>query len=134
MKLRYPTNEPLGRKSIGVRFELEAQKPITLNLVLPLYLGSSEVQMKVLWFLRGKELIVWQEITNNTQGIIDLIAFTIAPNQPRLERQVNQLGPGQTATKEYSLGLWKDMFGQTIRVGYREIRGNRIGNEVIKLE
>jgi hypothetical protein len=134
MRLRYPTNEPMGTKSIGVKFEMETKKPLTLHLTLPLHLGDTDLKMRVLWFLRGSELIVWQEITNNTPRMVDLIAFTIAPDQPRMERQVSQLGPGQTATKEYSLGQWKVMLGQTIRVGFREVRGNRIANEIITLE
>jgi len=133
-KLRYPTNETMGTKSIGVKFELEAEKPLTLHLTIPLHLGNTDLKMRVLWFLRGTDLVVWQEITNNTPRMVDLIAFTISPDQPRMERQVSQLGPGQTATKEYSLGLWKNMLGQTIRVGFREVRGNRIANEVITLE
>jgi hypothetical protein len=134
LKLRYPSNEPIGAKSIAVKFELEARKPITLHLLLPLRLGGSDLQMRVLWFLRDNELIVWQEVLNNGSDWTDLIAYVIAPDQPRQERQIQRLGPEQNAIKEYSLGPWKTMLGKTIRVGFREIRGNRIANELIKLE
>jgi hypothetical protein len=51
-----------------------------------------------------------------------------------MERQIRRLGPRQTATKEYSLGPWQQAMGQTIRVGFREVRGNRLANEMITLE
>jgi len=133
-KLRYPSNESIGRKSIRLRIDLEARKPIQLNLIVPLRLGVSDLDMRVLWFLRGQELVVWQEVANNGAGWADLIGFTIAPDRPRMERQIRRLGPGQTATKEYSLGPWKEMLRKTIRVGFREVRGNRLANEVITLE
>jgi len=133
-KIRYPGNESVGQKSINLKFELEARKPITLNLTLPLYLGACDLDMRVLWFLRGEELVVCQEVLNNGTTWTDLIAFMICPDKPRMERQIRRLGPGQTAVKEYSLGPWKQMFGKTIRVGFREVRGNRLVNEVITLE
>jgi hypothetical protein len=134
MKLRYPSNESIGRKSINLRFDLEARKPITLNLMLPLHVGVSDLEMRVLWFMRGQELVVCQEVINNGSSWTDLVAFLIAPDQPRMERQVRRLGPGQTALKEYSLGPWNKIFGKTIRVGFREVRGTRLVNEVITLE
>ncbi len=134
MKLRYPTNESIGRKSVNLRFELEARKPITLNLMLPLQVGTSDLEMRVLWLMRGQELVVCQEVINSGKTWTDLVAFLIAPDQPRMERQIRRLGPGQTAIKEFSLGPRDKIFGKTIRIGFREVRGTRLVNEVITLE
>jgi len=134
MKLRFPSNESIGRKSINVRFELEARKLMRLNLSLPLRIGVSDLDMRVIWFLRGQEMILWQEVQNKGDKWTDLRAFVVAPERPRMERQIRRLGPGQTAVKEYSLGPWKDMFRKTIRVGFQEVRGTRLANEVITLE
>ena len=134
MKLRYPSNEPIGKKIMQLKFELEARRPITLNLLLPLQLDNSDLKMRVLWFRRNDEMILWQEIINKSEHSADLIGYVMTPNQPRKERQISQLGPEQNAIKEYSLGPWQEMLGQTIRVGFREIRGTRIANEVITLE
>lgn len=134
MKIRVPINESIGEKTIQAKFELEARTPLTINMIVPLELGISDLQMRVLWVVRNENLVVIQEIVNTGPGSTDLIAFTIAPDQPRIERQIPSLAPGQTAVKEYSLGPWKSMIGQTLRIGFREIRGTRLANQIITIE
>ncbi len=133
MKLRFPTNEPIGKKFITIRFQLEARRPIKLKILVPLSVAVSDLKMRILWFVRKGKLVIVQEIRNTGKRPADLIAYLIAPNQPRMERQIRKLIPGQVAVKEYTVGGWNEFYGKTIRVGFREIRGNRMGNEVITI-
>ncbi len=134
MKLRFPSNEPIGQKVINVTFDLEAKKFVHLNLLVPLGVSPSDLKMRVLWFMRNDKLVVLQEIRNYGKVGADLKAFLIAPNRPRMERQIRKLMPGQFAIKEYVVGSWRQMFGKKIRVGFREIRGTRMVNEIITVE
>ncbi len=133
-KLRMPTNEPVGSKVVRVRFELEARRPIKLNLLVPLGVNLTNLKMQVLWFMKSNQLVVTQEVQNNGKDYVDLRTFLLAPGRARMERQIRRLAPGQSATKEYIVGPWNSMRGETIRLGFREIRGDRMVNEVIKIE
>lgn len=134
MKLRFPSNEPIGQKIINVKFDIEARKVVHLNLLIPLGVSSSDLKMRVLWFMRDDKLVIIQEIRNYGKIYADLQAFLIAPNRPRMERQIRKLAPGQFAIKEYTVGPWRQMFGRKIRVGFREIRGTRMVNQIITIE
>ena len=134
MKLRFPSNEPIGQKVITVTLDFEAQRAIHLKLLVPLGVSPSDLKMRVLWFMRNDKLVVLQEIRNYGKTSANLKAFLIAPNRPRMERQIRKLMPGQFAVKEYVVGNWKQMFGKKIRVGFREIRGMRMVNEIITIE
>lgn len=134
IKIRFPGNEPVGRKMVSVRFTIEAKRMMKLNLLVPLELTLGDLDMRVLWFLRGGKLIVQQEIVNTGATSADLYAYLVAPNRPRMERVIQQLGPGQRSIKEYNLGSWQTLFGQSIRVGFRDVRGDRIVNKLITLQ
>jgi hypothetical protein len=134
MKIRVPINESIGSKSIHAEFKIEARTPLTIRAILPLELGISNLVMRNIWIVRDGNLIVIQEIVNTGPNTTDLITYTVAPDQPRIERQIPSLPPGQTAIKEYSLGPWQEMIGKTIRVGFREVRGTRLANQIIKIE
>lgn len=134
MKLRFPTNEPIGKKFIRVRFNMEVQQHIDIEVIVPLFVSVSDLKMRVIWFVRDGRLVVVQEIRNTGRSSADLIAYLVAPDRPRMERQIRKLLPGQVATKEYVIGNWPDYYGKTIRVGFREIRGDRMGNEVLVIK
>jgi hypothetical protein len=134
IKIRVPINESIGNKSLRIKFQIEARTPVTINMIVPLELGISNLQMRVFWLVKDNNLIVIQEIVNTGPAGTDLIAFTVAPDQPRIERQIPHLAPGQTSVKEYSLGPWESMIGKSIRVGFREVRGSRLANQIITIE
>jgi len=136
MKLRYPSNESIGRKLIPVRFDLETRRRVRLSLLVPLNIELSDLKMRVLWFVRNGRLVVTQQVRNTGRDWMDLSSFLIAPDRPRMERHIRRLGPDQMVVKEYDLGPWKDLFGRMIRVGLRQERGpgDRLVNKVIRLE
>lgn len=134
MKVRYPSNEPIGTKMVSARFTLEARRQVRLNLLVPLELSLPDLKMRVWSYQRHGRLIVSQEIRNTGREWADLRAYLIAPDRPRMERMIRRLGPGQTAIKEYVVGPWQELFGRSVRVGFRDVRGNRLVNRLIKLE
>ena len=135
MKIRYPANAPVGGKLITVRFTLETRQTLTLDMLVPLEIDLSDLEMHTLWFLRGDTVVVSQEIRNVGKSWVDLRAFLVAPQQPRIERPIRQLGPGQTAVREYVLGSWQALHGQALRIGFSEVRGGgRMVNQIITLE
>jgi len=134
MKVRYPSNEPIGGKLIDVKFTLEARHQVKLNLLVPLELGLADLKMRVLWYLRNGQLVLSQEIRNTGDEWVDLETFVVAPDQPQEPGRIRGLGPSGVAVKEYVLGPWEQMHGRSVRVGFREVRGDRMVNQLVTLE
>lgn len=134
MKVRYPVNEPVGQKLVTARFTLEARREIKLSLLVPLNLGLSDLKMEVSWSVRAGRVVISQKVRNVGRAWVDLSAYLRAPDRLNMQRQIRQLGPGQTVVKEYTLGSLRDLHGRSVRVGFSEVRGDRMVNKIIKIE
>jgi hypothetical protein len=85
-------------------------------------------------FRDGTDVIVQQMITNYGERPITYSAFANYPGRPRIERLVTSLNPGQTAMKKYRFTNVPMTQPSRIRVGLKEVDGNRILNDEVEIK
>ena len=76
-------------------------------------------------------MIVRQVITNRATKPLSFQGTVIAPGRPRVTRLIPEIQPGQTLAKEYSFPQPESLIGGTIRVGLRQVRGDRQYSESV---
>ena len=102
--------------------------PVTLNL------GLSDVGMQSLAIKDGNDILIQQMVSNYGETPINYNAFAIFPGQPRQERLITNLGPGQTVMKRYRFKDVPIIAGTKVRVGVKELTGTRVLNEEVAVQ
>jgi hypothetical protein len=120
---------------IEARFMVQADKTNEFVVPLTLQLGLSDVGMQTL-ALRdvNGDVIVQQTIQNYGDRPIDYTAFAIFPGSARQERLVTNLGAGRTTLKRYKFIGTAIPPGSKIRVGVKELNGNRVLNDEVEVQ
>jgi len=134
LKVRCPRNEPAGAKWLNVRFRIHAPTAMEIHCRVPFELGSSALHTRAWWFLRGPNVVVQQEIENRGRRSMNLVSFLIAPQRPRQERRIPRLPAGQKVVKQYLLEDWSTLLGKKVRLGLREVGGQRILSDLITIQ
>ena len=124
-----PANARAGRNVIAADVELQADATRHLSLPLVVAVGLSDVGVQTTAFRDGPvTVIVQQRITNYGDHPVDYDAYVACPGQPRVERLVTGLAPGQTVLKRYRFVVTAP--GDVrLRAGLREVDGNHVLNE-----
>ncbi len=126
-----PMNARAGRNVVSADVELQADRPLKLSLPLAMTVGLSDVGLQSTAFRDGPvAVVVQQRITNYGEHPVDYTAYVACPGQPRVERLVTALAPGQTMLKRYRLVVATPP-GQPVRMkaGLRETDGPHVLNE-----
>ncbi len=126
-----PANARAGRNVVTADVELQADRSVKLSLPLAMMVGLSDVGVQSTAFRDGPvAVVVQQRITNYGEHPVDYTAYVACPGQPRVERLVIALPPGQTVLKRYRLVVTTPP-GQPVRMkaGLRETDGPHVLNE-----
>jgi hypothetical protein len=129
VEIRFPYNAQAGMKQFTADFQIDAERAYSVQLISQFEFGLSDVAVTPLTqWVNDDELMVTMNITNRSDGRLDMFCFVVIPDQPRQERVVAGLLAGGTAVKSFRITGAKALIGKSLRVGLREIRGNRIVN------
>jgi hypothetical protein len=126
-----PINARAGRNVVLANVELQADRTHQLSLPLPMTVGLSDVGVQSTAFRDGPAgVVVQQRVTNYGERPVDYTAYVMFPGQPRVERLVTALAPGQTVLKRYRF-VTDIPTGELIRlrVGLKETDGPKVLNE-----
>lgn len=133
--IELPYNTLAGTRALAAKFDIPGIKPQAFSIPIDLKLGLNEVGMQTVATREGNETVVQMLITNHGQQTISYTAFALFPNQPRQERLVTNLGPGQTAVKRFRFPASPPdtATGRAtkVRVGLRELEGTKMLNDEI---
>lgn len=125
LRIRVPNNESAGDKTLLARMALETGGRGTFDIPIAIELGMRDVDVTTFAMTRGSSVVVRQIVTNRSDAPLSFSGFVAAPGRPRISRVIPNIQPGQTLAKDYTLPGGEDLAGQSIRVGLREVRGDR---------
>jgi hypothetical protein len=134
LTVEFPYNSIAGPQPVTADFDLQADRHIRFSEPVEMTLGLSDVGTQCLAFREGPDVMVQQMITNYGEQPITYSAFANYPGRPRIERLVTSLNPGQTAIKKYRFTNIPVDQPSRIRVGLKEVDGNRILNDEVDIK
>lgn len=141
IELTFPIHELAGVKQIPLAVELEADRVYELDLPVSLEIGLRDIAYHPTLSIEpgrgdagGRDVVISAQITNHGDRNRSLFAFALAPDQPRRQRIVSQLEPGQTIIKRFRFPAAADeLAGASIRVGLREMNGPAMLNHKLEV-
>jgi hypothetical protein len=134
LTVEFPYNSIAGPQPVTADFDVQADRHISFTEPVALTLGLSDVGTQCMAFRDGTDIIVQQMITNYGEQPITYSAYANYPGRPRIERLVTSLNPGQTAVKKYRFSNVAADITSRIRVGLKEVEGNRILNDEVEIK
>ncbi|GAB4193107.1 MAG: hypothetical protein Kow00105_07210 [Phycisphaeraceae bacterium] len=136
VSLRFPVSEVAGSKQLTVNVDMTVDQPMRIELSLPIEVGLEDVQMDSHVALapgtegNGKDLVASAVVTNTGNHPLSLYVFANLPGYSIQERIIADLGPGQSAVRRFRFPIaGRDVRGQSIRMGVREVDGPRMLNK-----
>ncbi len=134
--LQFPVSEVAGHKQLTVRFEFTADRPIVIDMALPIEVGLKDVTLNATVAVardedgRTEDADAAAVVTNTGSETLSLYVFANLPGYPIQERIVADLGPGETAVRRFHFpGAGQALRDNAMRLGIREIDGPRMLNQ-----
>ncbi len=141
VKLLIPVSEMAGGKRLTARATVESQDTHRVNLATPIEIGLPNVRMDADLELTparsgaGYDAVVTQIVRNVGAEPMSLYAFAFIAGQPRQERIISRLLPGQSTVRRFRFNnLTGDPLAIESRVGLREPNGPAILNRLLRVE
>lgn len=129
-----PGNQAVGECVLQGRLALDGSKSGGVTLRTPLYVSSPGIDVGVTARSEGREVAVFQRVTNLTEQSLDLQAMIVAPSRPPQNHMIMNLPPGQSAVREYRLDGAAGLRGKPIRVSVEQINGAIRNNTLLTLD
>lgn len=140
IELNFPISELEGEKQLTAMLELDGETERAVELAAPLSLGLKQVLYTPTLHVERSaqrvdgDVVVTALVTNIGDKPQSFYAFALAHDQPRLERIVSRLAPGQTMLKRFRfINAARELSGSTIRTGLREMNGPAILNTTVQV-
>lgn len=138
VQLELPMNTLAGVHPLAVSFELVGITPATVVVPVDLQVGLEQVALQTTVVREGAELVVQVTVTNRGDTPISFNAFAIVPGQQRQERLIAGLGPGRSVVRRFRFPALPEAEPgagaiRVVRVGLRELDGNRLLNDEVPL-
>jgi len=118
IEIRYPNNEPAGRKDLVLKLELEGQY---LEVPLWVEVGLAAVEVRGMAFVEGSHLLLRHVVTNRSEGPLSFRGSANVPGRERRYRPVTNLMPGRTQMLEYRFEGGSDLIGAKVHLGLRPL-------------
>lgn len=131
LTVRVPNNESAGDRLVTCRMTLDAGAEASFTVPMPIKLGLRDVDVVSVALARPDGVVVRQMVTNRSSETLSFDGFVSAPGRARVSRLIRGLAPGQTVTKHYRLPEAQQLIGSSLRVGLRQIGGNRQYSEAV---
>jgi hypothetical protein len=120
---------------------VDSLDPQRVSLATPIEIGLPSVRMDADLELSasrsgpGHDAVITQIVRNVGVEPLSLYAFAFVPGQPRQERVISRLLPGQSTVRRFRFpGLSGDPLSIEPRVGLREPNGPAILNRQLRVE
>jgi hypothetical protein len=113
---------------------VQADEHFTFSEPLAVAVGLSDVGTQCMAFRDGNDIVVQQMISNYGDQPINYVTFAAYPGRPRIERLVSSLRPGQTALKRFRFNNIPPDNTARIRIGLKEVDGERILNDEVEVK
>ena len=133
MTIQFPYNSVAGEKTLECEFVIAEQPNPSFSVPITVKLGLSDVGMQSFALRDGHDIFVQQEITNYGEHPINYTVFAMYPDQARQERLVYSLAPGATTIRKYRFVNVSPTQTAPVRVGLKELQGNRILNDSVEV-
>jgi hypothetical protein len=134
VSLRLPSNQAAGDFILEGRYQGAAGPEEHWSLRAPIFVGSSELDVKALARSDGVGLRVVQRVTNRSRRMLNLRSLLIAPQQPRQVRTISGLAAGQSVVREFQIDNATALKDRFIRISVEQVDGPIRHNDVIKVE
>jgi hypothetical protein len=134
LTIEFPYNSIAGPQPFSADFDLQADRHLSFSEPVALTLGLSDVGTQCMAFRDGADVVVQQMVTNYGEQPITYSTYANYPGRPRIERLVTSLNPGQTTVKKYRFTNVPPTQSSRIRVGLKEVEGNRILNDEVEIK
>ncbi len=134
--MRFPMAELAGHKRLTAHVSFDATSHYEVDLAAPMELGLPDVQFSAVATLEpgpdGRiDALLTAVVTNLGDRPRSLYLFAVMQNQPREERLVPELGPGQTMIKQMRFNGVDPL--STLRTGVREMNDSAMLNQLLHL-
>lgn len=131
--IQLPYNTTAGVKPLKVTFSLPGTVAGSFTMPVSARVGLQDVGLQSVAVREGNDILVQLLVSNYGTRPINYTAFTLYPGQARQERLVTNLPPGRTTVKRFKFPADNAPPDRKIRVGLREIDGNKILNDELAL-
>jgi hypothetical protein len=130
LQLSFPVHETAGPKQLVTRFDFTADQHYVVDLTTPVEIGLRDIDFDASVVLVSnpltgkKDAVVTQLITNTGEHARALYAFANVVGQPRQERIIAQLKPGQSIVRRFTFpDAEATVRAHPVRAGLRETNG-----------
>ncbi len=128
VEIRYPHNEPAGRKELVARISLE-NDAYQLEVPLSVEIALSDLEVWGSAVVQEGHLILRQVVTNRSNQVLSFRGSATAPGRERQYRPISNLHPGDTQVVEYRVSSGTELIGRTVHLLLREVNdGPRVHN------
>jgi hypothetical protein len=134
MDIEFPYNTIAGPHAFTADFNVQGDRHFTFSEPLALSVGLSDVGTQCMAFRDGADVVVQQMISNYGDQPINYSAFAAYPGRPRIERLISTLRAGQTTVKRFRFVNVPPGPSAKIRIGLKEVDGNRILNDEVEIK
>jgi hypothetical protein len=128
LQVRYPHNEPAGRKTIVAKMTLTpgsfyVEAPLTVEV------GLADVEVSGMAVVDGNDLVLRHVVSNRSSSVLSFRGSAAMPGHGRRYRPFANLNPGDTQTVEYRISGGADLSGRQVRLMLHELNdGPRVHN------
>jgi hypothetical protein len=134
LDIEFPYNTIAGPHSITADFNVQGDRHLTFSEPLAVSVGLSDVGTQCMAFRDGPDVVVQQMISNYGDQPINYTTFASYPGRPRIERLISTLRPGQTTVKRFRFTDIPRGATSKIRIGLKEVDGDRILNDEVEIK
>jgi len=134
LTIEFPYNTVAGVQTLQADFSVQADRHFTFSEPLSVTVGLSDLGTQCMAFRDGDDVVVQQMISNYGDKPINYTNFAAYPRRPRIERLVSTLRPGQTVVKKFRFTQVPPGETAKIRIGLKELDGNRILNDEVEIK
>jgi hypothetical protein len=131
--LELPPRELAMERSVQVRLELSDPASAVLEFAIPMTVGLRDVNMEVEMHWSDGDLVLEQSLSNLSARPLSFSAFCQPPGRAEMERAFLNVGPGETRVQAYHLPQARDLVGSALRMGVREIQGQRTLDHLVEI-
>jgi hypothetical protein len=133
LEIRFPVNAEAGIKALLGEFSLDADKRYQLAVPAWFELGLKDIDLETYAFRKGPDAVVRVSMANRTSEAVSFDGDLIIPGRQRMSRLFQDIMPGQSVTKEFTLDRAAELSGRRVRVHFNERQGNRVWNRIVTI-
>jgi hypothetical protein len=133
LEIRFPINAEAGVEALLGEFSLDGDRRYQFTVPAWFELGLNGIDLDTYVFRRSSEAIVRVSMTNHTKQAVSFDGDLIVPGRQRASRLFQNILPGQSISKEFSIDNADQLVGRQVRVHFNERSGTRVWNRLLTI-